>query len=190
MQAAYQIEALAVVRSISAVRVHDRDLRRAQAFAADLALRVRGPVSVAEDWPAAARSADIVVTCTPSKSPVLGADDLSSGAFLAAVGADHPEKNEVDPSLLARSRVFVDSLAQAAIMGDLHHALERGVMRLGEVQGELWEVVAGRKTGRASDDEVTIFDSTGVAIEDVASAALAYERAEDAGRGYRFDLRA
>jgi len=188
VQGAYQVKALAVVRPLSAVRVHDRDHDRARRCAAELAAEIGVPVSAAEDWPEAARSADIVVTCTTSKVPIVGTDDIRPGAFLAAVGADNPEKSEVEPALMARSRVYVDSLAQASTIGDLHHAIAQGVLRPQEVQGELWEVVAGRKAGRGSYDEITVFDSTGVAVQDVAAAALVYERAEAAGRGLRFDL--
>jgi alanine dehydrogenase len=188
VQGSYQVKALAVVRSLTAVRVHDRDHDRARRFAADLAAEIGVPVSVADDWPEAARSADIVVTCTTSKAPIVGTEDVRAGAFLAAVGADNPEKNEVEPELLARSRVYVDSLAQASTIGDLHHAFARGAMRPEDVQAELWEVVAGRKAGRGSEDEITVFDSTGVAVQDVAAAALVYERAQAAGRGLRFDL--
>jgi ornithine cyclodeaminase/alanine dehydrogenase-like protein (mu-crystallin family) len=188
VQGAYQVKALAVVRSISAVGVYDRDHDRARRFAADLASEMGVPVSATEDWPEAALSADIVVTCTTSQSPIVSADDVRAGTFLAAVGADNPEKNEIDPALLARSRVYVDSIAQASTIGDLHHAIAQGVMSPQDVQAEIWEVVAGRKAGRGSADEITVFDSTGVAVQDVAAAALVYERAEAASRGLRFDL--
>jgi alanine dehydrogenase len=188
MQAAYQVRALAVVRPISSVSVHDRDRKRATSFAADLAAQTGLRVAVAERWPESSRSADIVVTCTTSTSPIVGPEDVRAGTFLAAVGADNPRKQEVDPALLARSRVFVDSLDQAATIGDLHHALALGVMGRQGVQAELWEVVTGRKAGRTSDEEITVFDSTGVAIEDVAAAALAYERAVAAGRGSSVEL--
>jgi ornithine cyclodeaminase/alanine dehydrogenase-like protein (mu-crystallin family) len=188
VQGAYQVKALAVVRSLSAVRVHDRDHERARRFATDLAAEIGLPVSAAEDWPEAARSSDIVVTCTTSKVPIVGTDDIRAGSFLAAVGADNPEKNEVEPALMARSRVYVDSIAQASAIGDLHHAVAQGVLRPQDVQAEIWEVVTGRKAGRGSDGEITIFDSTGVAVQDVAAAALVYERAEAAGRGLRFEL--
>jgi alanine dehydrogenase len=188
MQGAYQVRALALVRPITAVWVHDRDHERAVPFAVKLSAEIGVPVSAAERWREIARSADIVVTCTTSKSPIVGTDDVCAGTFLAAVGADNPEKHEVDPALLARSRVFVDSVDQAATIGDLHHAIDRGVMGRQDVQAELWEVVAGRKTGRRSEDEITVFDSTGVAVEDVAAAALVYERAQAACRGLRIDL--
>lgn len=188
MQGAYQVRALTLVRPISSVWVHDRDRDRAVPFAARLAAEIGVPVRVADRWREVARSADIVVTCTTSKSPVVGIDDVCAGTFLAGVGADNPEKHEVEPALLARSRVFVDSVDQAATIGDLHHAIDQGVMGIQDVKAELWEVVAGRKAGRGSEGEITVFDSTGVAIEDVAAAALVYERALAAGRGLRFDF--
>jgi alanine dehydrogenase len=185
VQGAYQVRALAAVRPVSSVLVHDRDPGRATAFVARLSSELGVPVSVAEDWPAAARSADMVVTCTTATSPILHTGDVQPGTFVAAVGADSPSKQEIEPALLAASRLFVDSLEQAAAMGDLHHAIVAGVMGAGDCEGELGEVVSGRKPGRRSETEITIFDSTGVALEDVAAAALVYERARAAGRGQR-----
>jgi alanine dehydrogenase len=104
---------------------------------------------------------------------------------VAAVGADNPEKQEIEPALLARSRLVVDSLEQAAAIGDLHHALRAGTLRREDVYAELWELVTERKPGRAPEEEVTLFDSTGIALQDVAAAALVYERATAAGRGQR-----
>jgi ornithine cyclodeaminase/alanine dehydrogenase-like protein (mu-crystallin family) len=130
----------------------------------------------------------VIVTCTTSEEPVLGADDVEAGAFVAGVGADNPRKWELDPRLLAGGRLVVDSLEQAATIGDLHHALDAGVIGRDDVHAELWQVVSGTRPGRGADDEVTLFDSTGVALEDVAAAALVYERAVAAGRGRALDL--
>jgi ornithine cyclodeaminase/alanine dehydrogenase-like protein (mu-crystallin family) len=188
MQAGYQLAALAQVRMLRSVVVHDRDRDGAARFAARAGAALGVPVSVADRWPEAARSADIVVTCTTSHAPILGPEDVGPGAFVAAVGADNPEKHEIAPGLLARGRVFTDSTAQAAAIGDLHHAIVAGVQTTHDVEAELWEVLAGRKRGRASDDEITIFDSTGVAVEDVAAAALVYERAAAAGRCTEVEL--
>ena len=188
VQASHQVRAIAAVRAIRRVVACDADRRRAEAWAS----RLRGEsglvVEVVDDAGAAARGADVVVTCTPSRQPILGPDDVTAGAFVAGVGADHPEKQELDPRLLARARLVVDSLEQAATIGDTHHALAAGVLSREDVSAELWEVVCGRKPGRSTDDEVVVFDSTGVALEDVAAAALAYERALAAGLGRRIDL--
>jgi ornithine cyclodeaminase/alanine dehydrogenase-like protein (mu-crystallin family) len=181
-QAAYQVRAVAAVRLIRQVLACDSDPARADRLAA--AAQDTGLSATAvKDVRQALRAAEILVTCTPSKQALVGPDDVSPGTFIAAVGADHPEKQELHSLLLARCRVVVDSLEQAATIGDLHHALEAGALQRADVHAELWELVAGTKPGRGSDDEITVFDSTGVAIEDVAAAALVYERATAAGRG-------
>ncbi len=134
------------------------------------------------DAAAAVRTSDIVVTCTSSREPILEVGDVAPGAFVAAVGADNPEKQEIAPTLLAVSRVVVDVLDQAATMGDLHHAIAAGVMTRDGVT-ELGQIVAGGAAGRRSPDEVIVFDSTGMALQDVAAAAAVYERARAKGRG-------
>jgi len=165
----------------------DPDAGRAAALVADA--RDAGLDGEVRAEPAsAARAADIVVTCTPSRAPLLRPGDLRPGAFLAAVGADNPDKQEVAAGLVAASRVIVDVLAQCAAMGDLHHALRAGLMTLDGVAAELAHVVGGTRPGRTSRDDVVIFDSTGTALEDVAVAALAHERALATGRGTRLDL--
>jgi ornithine cyclodeaminase/alanine dehydrogenase-like protein (mu-crystallin family) len=108
------------------------------------------------------------------------------GTFVAAVGADNETKQELDPQLLASNKVVADILDQCAQIGDLHHAIVQGVMTPGDVHAELGEVVAGRKPGRTCEKEITIFDSTGTAPQDVAAAAVVYERATESGHGARF----
>ena len=110
------------------------------------------------------------------------------GTFVAAVGADSADKQELDPQLMAAAAVVADALEQCAAIGDLHHALEAGAMSLGDVRAELAELVAGAKTGRRSSDEITIFDSTGTALQDVAAAAIVYEKALARGAGLRVAL--
>jgi ornithine cyclodeaminase/alanine dehydrogenase-like protein (mu-crystallin family) len=107
---------------------------------------------------------------------------------VAAVGADSSEKHEIDPQLMASSVVVTDVLEQCATIGDLHHALVAGAMTREAVHAELADVVMGRKPGRRSPDEITIFDSTGTALQDVAAAALVYENADKTGRGVRLGL--
>jgi ornithine cyclodeaminase/alanine dehydrogenase-like protein (mu-crystallin family) len=182
-QAAYQVRALAAVRPIRKVLAYDTHAGRAERLCRSLSADHGARVSVVVDLCSALREAELIVTCTPSKRPLVAPDHVSPGSFVAGVGADNPEKQELDPLLLARSRVVVDSLEQAAAIGDLHHALQAGAVRREDVAAELWEVASGLQPGRVSDDEITVFDSTGVAIEDVAAAALVYERALAAGRG-------
>src|SRR5262249_51760073 len=125
-------------------------------------------VEPAHDLPSAVRRSDICVTCTPAKKHFLRQEHVAPGTFVAAVGADNEDKQELDPRLLASSKVVADVLEQCAEIGDLHHAIAAGLMQRGDVHAELAEVVAGKKAGRTSQEEITIFDSTGTALQDAA----------------------
>ncbi len=182
-----QLRALRRVRPLTAARVYDRDRRRAEELARVLGPELGLTIEVAEGPAAAARPSDIVVTCTSARQPILDVEDVAPGVFVAAVGADNPEKQEIAPALLAASRVVVDVLDQAATMGDLHHAIVAGVMTR-DAATELGQIVAGRAPPRQSSDEVIVFDSTGMALQDVAAAAAIYERAKAAGRGTTVQL--
>jgi alanine dehydrogenase len=181
-QGRVQLRALQRVRPLARVRVYDRDRGRADEFARALAPELGLNIEVASDPRAAARTSDIVVTCTPAREPVLDVADVAPGSFIAAVGADNPDKQEIAPALLAASRVVVDVLEQAATIGDLHHAIAAGAMTVDDVC-ELGQIVAGRLPGRRTPTETIVFDSTGMALQDVAAAAAVYERALAAGRG-------
>jgi ornithine cyclodeaminase/alanine dehydrogenase-like protein (mu-crystallin family) len=181
-QGRVSLDALRAVLPIERALVYDADHERACAFARDAG------AEAVKDLVTALAESDICVTCTPSRSAILRREHAHPGLFIAAVGADSSEKQEIEPGLLAASRVFVDHLEQCATLGDLHHALAAGVMTRDDVAGTLGDVVTGR-SGRGSDDELIIFDSTGTALQDVAAAAIVYERSVAAGRGIvvRFD---
>jgi ornithine cyclodeaminase/alanine dehydrogenase-like protein (mu-crystallin family) len=186
-QARAQVLALARVRPIRRALVYDLVPERAVGLARELedaGLEARA----VEDPRAATRESDVVVTCTPSRAPFLGPGDVAPGAFVAAVGADWPEKQELHPELVASSGLIVDALDPCASGGELHHALAAGLMARDDVRAELGDVVAGRKPGRTSPDEIVIFDSTGTALQDVAACRLAYERALARGAGTRFSF--
>jgi alanine dehydrogenase len=138
---------------------------------------------VAADLVAACRGADVIVTATPSTSPLVDATAVRPGALVAGVGADNPQKHELAPDLLAGARVVTDLRAQAAHLGDLAHALAAGSVATETVAVELGEVIAGRHPGRRSEDETVVFDSTGIALQDVAAAAFAYREAARRGLG-------
>src|SRR6185369_16416962 len=102
-------------------------------------------------------SSDIIVTATSARTPFLTPECVSPGTFVAAVGADSPRKNELSADLLAGSKVVADALAQCVVMGDLHHAIEAGRVRVDDVHAELGDLVIGRKPGRTNADEITVF---------------------------------
>ncbi|MGI9180339.1 MAG: ornithine cyclodeaminase family protein [Longimicrobiaceae bacterium] len=159
-------------------------------YAVEMAAELGIEVIPARDLAEAARRSDVIVTCTPSREPLLREADVSPGAFVAAVGSDNPHKQELHPELVASSTLVADILEQCARVGELHHALDAGIMDTEDAYGELGEIVAGKKPGRSSESEVIVFDSTGTALQNVAAAAIAYQRVVAAGSGSVFDLQA
>jgi len=126
----------------------------------------------------ATRASDVIATCTTAHQPFLDIRDVCPGTFVAAVGADNPAKSEIGPTLMGAATVVVDVLKQAVLMGDLNHAIKAGTMVEEGVHAELGSLVTGDKPGRRNAEEITLFDSTGVGIQDVAAAARAYEIAQ------------
>lgn len=190
LQGRVQLRALAAVRPLTRVYAVDRDPARALAFAREMSAALGFEVSAVDEPGAASRASDIWVTCTPSRAPVLRRAMVAPGSFIAAVGADNEDKQEIEPALMAESAIVVDVLEQAATIGDLHHALVAGAVTTADVRAELGQVVAGLRPGRCSESEIIVFDSTGMALQDVAAAAAVYERAVRAGRGVDIDLSA
>ena len=171
------LAAMAQILPIRRALVWDSDAQSARAFAQQARETLGLDVTAVPKLRDATLSSSVIVTVTPARSPFLATDCVSEGAFIAAVGADNPEKSELAPELLAASTIVADSVAQCAVMGDLHHALEAGAVTLADVHAELGEVVTGRKSGRTRPDEIVVFDSTGFAVEDAASAVWVYQRA-------------
>ena len=186
-QGRIQLEALSRILPLETVFAHDKSGEQAAQYAHELAAELKIKVTPAPDLAAAVRQSDVCVTCTTSRRPLLCASDVRPGTFVAAVGADNPQKQELHPGLMASSKVVCDILEQCAVMGDLHHALDAGVVSRGDVHAELGEIVAGNKPGRDSQEEITIFDSTGMALQDVAAAAILYEKADRQGAGIRLN---
>ena len=175
-QGHYHARAIIHVRPVSRVCLFDRDRRAAERLAHTLEHEFTGDVEVVDDHRAASRDSDIVVTCTTAREPVLDVDDLPVGGFVAAVGADSHGKQEITVGAMARCAVVVDILDQCAAIGELHHAIVAGAMSRDGVRADLAAVVSGQAKGRFAGDETVLFDSTGTALEDVAAAAIVYER--------------
>jgi len=189
-QGRVQLKALSRTWQFQTIFAYDNSEEQALRFAHELASDLKVSVTVVADLAPAVRQSDICVTCTSSRQPLLGHDDVRPGTFVAAVGADNPEKQELHPNLMAKHKIVCDILEQCAVMGDLHHALDAGVLTRADVHAELGEVVAGRKPGRESEEEIIIFDSTGMALQDVAAAAFLYEKAQRDGAGVRLNFAA
>jgi alanine dehydrogenase len=184
-QAPAQVEALRDVLPITRVLAFDRDRSRSEKVAADNPM-----VKAVDGLHGNTLKADIIVTATTATSPFLAPDMIRPGTFIAAVGADAPHKSEVCPSLMARALIVTDSIDQCAAFGDLRHAIEAGALDRKDVHADLAEIVAGTKSGRTDPEQITLFDSTGTAVQDVASAVQIYQRAVAVGKGTGFPLAA
>jgi len=133
-------------------------------------------------------SSDIVCTLTPAREPIIRRDWVLSGTHINAVGADAKGKQELDPAILNDAIVVVDDLHQAASGGEINVALAEGLFTVEQVHGTLAQIVTGQKEGRVSEDAITVLDSTGIALEDLAAARLVYQKACTAGRGLAVEL--
>jgi ornithine cyclodeaminase/alanine dehydrogenase-like protein (mu-crystallin family) len=186
-QARVQLAALQHHLDIQRVFLSDKDASVAEAFASEIA-RAGLDVDVPAKPQRAARASDVIVTCTSSHTPFLGPTDVRAGTFIAAIGADNPEKSEIEPALMAKARIVTDLTEQCSYMGDLNHAIRAGAVQAADVHAELGELVIGRKAGRTTPEEITIFDGCGLGIQDVAASARAYELARERDAGVRIAL--
>ena len=182
-QGRVSVRALASVFSIEKVFAYDLNADQSQSLASEVSRELGFEIVAVEDLEKAIRQSDIVVTCTTAKEPFLEKRFIKPGTFIAAVGADSSEKQELEPSLLNANKIVVDMLEQCAVIGEVHHAIDAGVIIREDVYAELGEVIAGVKPGRTSSVEIIIFDSTGMALQDVVTAAAVYEKAIDKGSG-------
>ncbi|WP_455274355.1 ectoine utilization protein EutC [Rhizobium herbae] len=187
MQARLQLQALTLVRPIRLARIWARDATKAEKLAGDLAGTLNIGVVATADPQTAVAGADIVVTTTPSETPILKAEWLEPGQHVTAMGSDAEHKNEIEPAALARADVYVaDRLAQTRRLGELHHAIEAGLAHPDADFPELGQIVAGLRPGRINASQITVADLTGTGIQDTAVATLAFARAGSAGAGTPF----
>ncbi|WP_331375885.1 ectoine utilization protein EutC [Sinorhizobium chiapasense] len=188
MQAKLQLQALALVRPIREARIWARDHSRAKAAAEELTAKLGIPVTAISDAEAAVSGAHVIITTTPSSTPILKAEWLEKGQHVTAMGSDAEHKNEIEPAVIGRADLYVaDSLAQTRRLGELHHAIEAGVVEAGRDFPELGQIIAGQRQGRADADHITIADLTGTGIQDTAIATLAFARARAADAGTTFE---
>ncbi len=189
VQARSHLEAMACVRTLREVRVWSPTEAHRDRFVREMSVHSVAPLREVGSAEEAVRGADLIVLATAATDPVLMSPWVSEGAHVVAVGACRPDQREMDPGLVARARLFVDSREAAlAESGDVVMALAEGRFGSDHIVGELGELIAGRVRGRTGWGDVTIFKSLGMAVEDVVAAALAYERALEAGLGTRVDL--
>jgi ornithine cyclodeaminase/alanine dehydrogenase len=189
-QAAAHLRALYAILPLRKIHAFDLNPSAAQELATNLGDELQIEIEPVGDLGPALQKSDVCITCTPATKFFVRQEEVVPGTFVAAVGADDTHKQEIDPALMASAKVVADSLEQSCTIGDTHHAIDLGLMRKENVYAELSEIVAGRKPGRTADDEIFVFDSTGIAIEDVVAAVAVYEKARGDQSARRFDFAA
>jgi ornithine cyclodeaminase/alanine dehydrogenase len=187
VQGRVQLTAIAAAVKLERVHVWDIDGPAAERLAQEMSATLKLDVRSTPDL-AVVRQSDVVVTCTSARRAFLTPELVRPGTFIAAVGADNSDKHEIDPKLYAASLAVVDSLEQAAEIGDLHHALEAGAVTRAHVHASLSEILAGTRPGRTDDRSITLFDSTGMGLQDMAADVAIYRRALETGAGTRLSL--
>lgn len=189
VQARSHLEALAEVRPLREVRVWSPQAKSRERFVAEMTSRVPVPLRAEATAEAAVRGADLVVLVTASPTPVLDDAWVAPGAHVMSVGACRPDQREMDPALVTRARLFVDSRVAALVeSGDVVMGIAEGRFTAAHLRGEMGEVVLGRVAGRNSDDDITVFKSLGMAVEDVVAADLVLRRAIETGAGTELTL--
>ncbi len=187
IQARYQIRALKLVRDFKRLMVYSIISEEVDIYIDEMKRELGIEVVKAIDYEQVVRQSEVVITTTPAREPFLKAEWVHPGLHITCMGSDSEHKQEVQVDVFNRAdRVVCDRKSQCFRLGELHHALEAGVISEQDEIIELGELTSGRKPGRQNDDEVTICDLTGVGVQDTAIALLAYRRAIDKGLGVSF----
>ena len=187
-QAWFQVEALCAVRQIERVKVFSRDRNRAEALAARVQKSLNVHAVAVNSAEEAVRESDLIVAATTASVPIIEGDWLKPGAHVSGIGANTRTKRELDTSCFERARLVADSREQVLLeSGDVRDAVESGRVKADAVYAELGELAAGVKPGRCSPDEITIFKSVGVALQDIAVATFLFETVQRSGMGTQLD---
>ena len=188
MQARFQMRALKLVRDFQQLAVYGIVPEEVERYASEMASELGVEIIQVDNLQELVWISEVVVTTTPSNEPILQAEWLHPGLHITCMGADSEEKQEVNANVFARvDRIACDSKAQCFRLGELHHALEAGVISPEHEIIELGELTSGQKSGRSNENEITICDLTGVGIQDTQIARLAYHRASEKGLGFNIE---
>jgi ectoine utilization protein EutC len=183
-QARYQVRALRLVRDFKKVKVWARRTDAAERYVDDMSRELGCVVEPVADPHDAVSGSDIVITSTAARQPLVDAEWVHPGLHITAMGSDGPDKRELDPKVLAQADLFVcDLKSQSETLGELHHALDSGVVGRDRNVIELGELVTGSRPGRTDDRQVTVCDLTGVGVQDTVIARLAHQHAIERGLG-------
>lgn len=187
-QAYTQLMAINEVMDIDEVVVYCRTCSSREDFAKKVSDIYGIPVNAVDTPKKAVENMDVVVTVTPVNHPVIKTEWISPGTHINAMGADAPGKQEIESSALLKSKVFIDCWEQASHSGEINVPVSEGLIQQEDISGKLGDVIIGKNPGRTSEDEITIFDSTGLAVQDITTAWTVYEKARDLNLGRRINF--
>lgn len=188
-QARRQLRAISRVRSLKNVYVWSYNEEHAAEYAKEMEAELSIPVHVCDTAEEAVRQADILVTATRGRrGPAVKREWLKPGTHIAAIGSDMPDKQELSADIFAGAKAVTDSTGLCLKNGETHHAVETGIIKEADVYGEIGEIILGRKPGRENPEEITIFDSVGMAGQDTVTAAAIYAKAVKMGLGTTYDF--
>jgi len=187
-QSRFQLRALSLVRNFHKVLVYGRSSERAQEFAVEMAAELGREVVAVPNAETVVRNSDTVITTTPAKEPVIKAEWLHPGLHITAMGSDAEHKQELEAEVLAMADLLVcDTKAQCARLGELHHALAKGVLTEKSPIIELGELTSLKVEGRANDEQITVCDLTGTGVQDTAIALFAYQEMKKRNLGLKIE---
>jgi len=185
-QARLQLEALMLVKRPKELRIWARNENRANAYISEINKKYNFKTFISKNAQEVVENSEIVITTTPSKEPLVKVEWLHPGLQITAMGSDAEHKNEIDPKIVATADLYVcDCQSQTSILGELHHAIKKGVVDESKKFTEIGEIINGSKKGRESDQEIIICDLTGTGVQDTAIARLAFEKAIENKFGFK-----
>ncbi len=168
---------------LNEVIVFDKNGMASERLAKEMREKIGATITPCLSIEEVSRRVDVLVTVTPSTSPIVRSEWMEDGTHVNAIGADAPGKEELDPAILKRAKIIVDDFEQATHSGEVNVPLAKGIINIDDIYAEIGEIVAGKKLGRETKYEITVFDSTGLAIQDVSVASRVYEQARTQGMG-------
>lgn len=187
-QARMQVYGACEVRNIDTIKVFSPYPAELPKYKEDIERKTGAKVILCDTVEEAADGADIIITSTPSKQFIVPANVIKPGVHIVAVGADMPGKNEIDPQIFKNAKIVNDNKAQCFGRGETRNALIAGIIEEADIYAEIGEIVLGKKPGRTGDDEITIFDTTGMAVQDNVTAMNVYRMAKENGMGTYFEF--
>jgi len=183
-QARSQLMAISEIIDIHEIKATSTSEKQTLAFKDDMELKIECEITP-EKTTREVCDCDILVTTTPSRQPIVMNEWICEGTHINAIGADAPGKEELDPLILKRAKIIVDDIEQASHSGEVNVPISKGSLSVKDIFGELGEVITGKKKARMKDSDITVFDSTGLAIQDIATADMVYRKALEANMGMK-----